>query len=89
MPALAVIEPVATTDPLRVIVDELVMPLTVKTPALAVIEPKCAVVTYKVGEVIDPALVMPLTVKTPALAVIEPKCAVVTYNVGEVIAAEL
>ena len=40
VPALAVIDPVATTEPANVIVDELVMPLTVNVPLLAVIEPK-------------------------------------------------
>ena len=49
------------------------MPLTVSVPVLAVIEPRWAVVTKSVGEVIDEALVIPLTVNVPAVAVIEPK----------------
>jgi len=61
-----------------VIVDVLAMPDTVKVPALAVIEPRCAVVTYSVGEVIVEVLLIPLTVKVPALAVIEPRNAVFT-----------
>ena len=48
------------------------MPLTVNTPALDVIEPRWAVVTYIVGVVIDAVLARPLTVNVPALAVMEP-----------------
>jgi len=55
-----------------VIVDVLAMPDTVKVPALAVIEPRCAVVTYSVGEVIVEALAIPFTVKVPVDAVIDP-----------------
>jgi hypothetical protein len=39
VPALAVIEPIATSDVLAVIVEVLAMPFTVKVPALAVIDP--------------------------------------------------
>jgi len=49
------------------------IPATVNVPALAVIEPRCAVVTYKVGEVIVEVLAIPVTVNVPALAVIEPR----------------
>jgi hypothetical protein len=40
VPALAVIEPMATSEVLAVIVDVLAMPFTMSVPALAVIEPK-------------------------------------------------
>jgi len=56
-----------------VIVEVLEIPLTVKVPALAVIDPRCAVVTYNVGDVIVDVLAIPVTVKVPALAVIDPK----------------
>ena len=36
------------------------------------IDPKYAVVTNKVGDVIDAALAIPVTVNVPALAVIDP-----------------
>jgi len=39
VPALAVIEPIATSEVLAVMVDVLAMPLTVRVPTLAVIEP--------------------------------------------------
>jgi hypothetical protein len=39
VPALEVIEPNATSEVLAVIVDVLAMPLIIKTPALAVIDP--------------------------------------------------
>ena len=54
------------------------MPLTVKVPAEAVIEPRMAVVTYIVGTVTVADDEMPATVKVPAEAVIDPNCAVVT-----------
>jgi hypothetical protein len=40
VPALAVIDPTATSEVLAVMVDVLAMPFTVKVPTLAVIEPK-------------------------------------------------
>jgi len=43
-PESAVMEPKATTEVPAVIVAELKIPSTVKVPALAVIDPKCAVV---------------------------------------------
>jgi len=73
VPALAVIEPSATNDVLKVTVDVLAMPFTVNVPALAVIEPRWAVVRYRVGVVIVAVLAMPVTVNVPALAVIEPR----------------
>ena len=51
VPALAVIEPIATSEVLAVMVEVLAMPFTISVPALAVIEPKCAVVTYNSGDV--------------------------------------
>jgi len=40
VPALTVIDPAATNDALRVTLDVLAMPLTVKMPELAVMDPK-------------------------------------------------
>jgi len=40
VPALAVMEPMATSDVLAVIVDMLARPLTVRVPALAVTDPR-------------------------------------------------
>ena len=54
---------------LAVMVDELVMPRTVRTPALVVMDPMA---TSDVLAVIVDELVMPLMVRTPALAVTEP-----------------
>ena len=52
------------------IVDVIMMPLTVKMPALAVMEPRA---TRDVLAVMVDELAMPFTVKVPALAVIEPR----------------
>jgi hypothetical protein len=54
------------------------MPLTVKVPAEAVIDPSIAVVKYMFGTVTVALDVIPATVRVPAEAVIDPKCAVVT-----------
>jgi len=61
--------------------DALAIPLTVRVPALAVIEPRAIMEVLRVTVDI---LVIPFTIKTPALAVIEPKCAVETNSVGAV-----
>ena len=62
MPALAVIEPSATTEVLAVMVDELAMPRIVSVPALAVMDPTCDI--------------MPATVSVPALAVMDPSATI-------------
>jgi len=54
---------------LRVTVDVLARPLTVRVPALAVMDPWA---TIEVLSVTVDVLASPLTVKVPALAVIEP-----------------
>jgi hypothetical protein len=58
-------------------------------PALAVIDPTTAEVTYTFVDVIVPELYIPLTVSVPALAVIDPRTAVVTYISVAVIDPEL
>ena len=62
------------------------MPVTVRIPALAVIDPSAIIEVLRVTVDI---LAMPLTIKTPALAVIEPRWAVEIYRVGEVMLALL
>ena len=85
MPALAVIEPTATSDVLAVMVEVLAMPFTVSVPTLAVIDPTA---TSDVLAVMVDVLATPFTISVPALAVIEPKCADVTYIFGDVTTAD-
>ena len=68
-PALAVIDPRATTDVLAVMVDVLATPFTVSVPALAVIDPRA---TMDALAVIVDVLAMPLIVNVPPLAVTDP-----------------